>query len=80
VLQEDTNGDYVQYQNETYDLMDPHPDIMATTYRVFYDKNGNEISREKLREDHYLEIEGVTLYGKLPPPAPTPGPEGTSSP
>jgi vancomycin resistance protein YoaR len=75
-----TYADQVTYRDEEYQSMKPHPEIDVITYRVYKDKSGVEIKREKLREDHFKEVKGQIIIGKLERPVDSSKPVKTPEP
>lgn len=74
-----TYADFVTYRDEEYKAMAPHPAIDVITYRIYLDKDGKEIKREKLREDKFKEIKGKTIIGKEERPADSAHPGATAA-
>ena len=61
----DTDAQYVTYTDETYVKKKPREGVKVKSYRVIYE-NGEEVSREKLRDDYYKEVQGETYQGVTP--------------
>ena len=58
--------EFVYYDDEQHVYRDSHGSLKIQTYRVLKDKDGNEISREAMYEDHYRAITGLTYVGIVP--------------
>ena len=61
----DTDAQYVTYTDETYVKKKAREGVKVKSYRVIY-KDGQEVSREKLRDDYYKEVQGETYQGVTP--------------
>lgn len=61
----DTDAQYVTYTDETHIKKKPRDGVKVKSYRVIY-KNGEEVSRELLRDDYYKEVQGETYQGVTP--------------
>lgn len=61
----DTAGEFVTYTDETKVKKKAHDGIKVKSFRVIK-KNGEEISRELLRDDYYKEVQGETYQGVTP--------------
>lgn len=61
----DTDAQYVTYTDETHIKKKPREGVKVKSYRVIY-KDGEEVSRELLRDDYYKEVQGETYQGVTP--------------
>jgi vancomycin resistance protein YoaR len=76
----DTAAEFVTYTDESYIKKKGHDGVRVRSYRV-EKKNGEELSRELLRDDYYKEIQGVHYVGVTPRPGgATPKPSSTPKP
>lgn len=58
--------EFVYYDDEQYVYRESHGSLKIQTFRVLKDKDGNEISREAMYEDHYRPITGLIYTGIVP--------------
>lgn len=61
----DTEGEYVTYTDETKVKKRERDGVKVRSYRVIK-KNGEEVSRELLRDDYYKEVQGEIYQGVTP--------------
>ncbi|MDR3086192.1 MAG: VanW family protein [Christensenellaceae bacterium] len=64
----DTAAEFVAYTDETHVKKKGRDGVKVRSYRV-EKKNGEELSRELLRDDYYKEIQGISYVGVTPRPA-----------
>ena len=61
----DTEGEHVTYTDETEVKKKARDGIKVRSYRVIK-KDGEEVSRELLRDDYYKEVQGEIYQGVTP--------------
>ena len=62
----DTEGEHVTYTDETEVKKKARDGIKVRSYRVIK-KDGEEVSRELLRDDYYKEVQGEIYQAGTPP-------------
>lgn len=79
----DEKGDYAEQlakveHGKPYVRVSGQPEMRYKTYLVYWDANGNEITRKLLYEDHFKEITREEVYSQQPDP--TEEPSSTAEP
>ena len=71
---QDTNGEYVIYDDETYQSSEGREGYVVDVYLITMDANGLEVSREWQYQDTYRASAPVIYVGVTPRETPTPEP------
>ena len=75
----DTKGDFVTYTDETKVKKKARDGVKVKSFRVVK-VNGEEVSRQLLRDDYYKEVQGETYQGVTPREAGATAPTTTNPP